>query len=324
MQTYRCTDTYKQQRKHIVQIDQLGTDNNHQPRQYRCTDTYKQQRKHKVKMTNRHQPPITDRKHIDVQTHTNNKEKHNSQDRLTTHQIHKPSKHIDVQKKQQRKTHSPDRHNLVETHQPPITDPSKHIDVQIHTNNKRKTHSQDRLNPERHQPPIKDRCKHIDVQTHTKQQRKHIVQDRLTLNSNIPQFLVRKTLWIHFFIVLGVALYSFITVIDKDSSKMLISLIGFIIGFAIYGPISIAGVIALESSPKNISGTTYAVAALFSNIGIFLAGLPFSYIAKQYDLQTTFLILGTFSIIMFLYLIFKLKYELSSYRGGLMKVLFMK
>ncbi|XP_063398251.1 glucose-6-phosphate exchanger SLC37A4-like isoform X2 [Mytilus trossulus] len=146
----------------------------------------------------------------------------------------------------------------------------------------------------------------------------------ISKNSNIPQFLVRKTLWIYFFIVLGVALYSFITVIDKDSSKMLISLIGFIIGFSIYGPISIAGVIALESSPKSISGTTYAVASLFSNVGIFLAGLPFSYIAKQYDLQTTFFILGTFSIIIFLYLIFKLKNELSSYRGGLMKVLFMK
>ena len=42
-------------------------------------------------------------------------------------------------------------------------------------------------------------------------------------------------------------------------------MIGFIIGFAIYGPVSTAGVVALESGPKQISGTTYAVAALFSN-----------------------------------------------------------
>lgn len=146
----------------------------------------------------------------------------------------------------------------------------------------------------------------------------------ISKNPGTPQCLVRKTVWVHFFFMLTAALYSFIIVINENSSKVVITLIGFIIGFAIYGPVSTAGVVALESGPKQISGTTYAVAALFSNIGIFLSGLPMSYIAKLYDLQTAFLTLGTLSAIMFLYLLFKLKSELFAYTGGLTKILFVK
>lgn len=146
----------------------------------------------------------------------------------------------------------------------------------------------------------------------------------ISKNSGIPQYLVRKTLWIHFLIILAAALCSFVLVIDKDSSKVIITMIGFIIGFGIYGPISIAGVIAIESAPKNMSGTTHALAGVFANAGIFLSGLPLSYVAKLCGLRTTFLILGSLSAMMFIYMILKLKSELSSYKGGLKKVLFVQ
>lgn len=55
-----------------------------------------------------------------------------------------------------------------------------------------------------------------------------------------------------------------------------------------------------------------------------MAGLPLSSIAKAYNLQTTFLLLAISSVVMFTYLIFKLKSELASHKGGFLKVFLMR
>lgn len=92
--------------------------------------------------------------------------------------------------------------------------------------------------------------------------------------------------------------------ITPDTSKLWISTIGFVLGAGFYGPIAIYGVVASESAPDNLSGTSHAVVALAANVGAIVSGLPFSYIAKYYNWSTIFflleLIVGVNLIVMFL------------------------
>ncbi|CAM9765017.1 unnamed protein product [Lampetra planeri] len=71
-------------------------------------------------------------------------------------------------------------------------------------------------------------------------------------------------------------------------NQILILALGFAFGFCSYGPIALFGVIANESAPHNLCGTSHAIVALMANVGGFLAGLPFSTVAKHYDWSTAF------------------------------------
>ena len=53
--------------------------------------------------------------------------------------------------------------------------------------------------------------------------------------------------------------------VDQNSSQLLISTIGFVLGGCLYGPIAIFGVAASESAPTHLSGTAHAVVALAAN-----------------------------------------------------------
>lgn len=96
-------------------------------------------------------------------------------------------------------------------------------------------------------------------------------------------------------------------------------MLGAVFGFSSYGPIALFGVIANESAPPNLCGTSHAIVGLMANgksvtaslrpatgrmpsclllalscfslsptVGGFLAGLPFSTIAKHYSWSTAF------------------------------------
>ncbi|XP_003472831.2 glucose-6-phosphate exchanger SLC37A4 isoform X3 [Cavia porcellus] len=67
-----------------------------------------------------------------------------------------------------------------------------------------------------------------------------------------------------------------------------ILLLGAVFGFSSYGPIALFGVIANECAPSNLCGTSHAIVGLMANVGGFLAGLPFSTIAKHYSWSTAF------------------------------------
>jgi len=47
--------------------------------------------------------------------------------------------------------------------------------------------------------------------------------------------------------------------------QVMISLIGFIIGFGIYGPVSLYGVMAMEAAPTHLSGTSHAIVSFACN-----------------------------------------------------------
>ncbi|CAH2319600.1 glucose-6-phosphate exchanger SLC37A4 isoform X1 [Pelobates cultripes] len=87
---------------------------------------------------------------------------------------------------------------------------------------------------------------------------------------------------------MAVSLYLFRVTVTPGSSKVWILILGAVFGFCSYGPISLFGVIANESAPSNFCGTSHAIVALSANIGGFLAGLPFSTIAKYYGWDTAF------------------------------------
>ncbi|XP_032641794.1 glucose-6-phosphate exchanger SLC37A4 isoform X3 [Chelonoidis abingdonii] len=75
---------------------------------------------------------------------------------------------------------------------------------------------------------------------------------------------------------------------DRAVARLWILILGAIFGFSSYGPIALFGVIANESAPSNLCGTSHAIVALLANVGGFLAGLPFSTIAKHYSWATAF------------------------------------
>ncbi|XP_053501463.1 glucose-6-phosphate exchanger SLC37A4b [Ictalurus furcatus] len=80
-----------------------------------------------------------------------------------------------------------------------------------------------------------------------------------------------------------------VSVLTGLSEKELwILTLGAAFGFSSYGPIALFGVIASESAPSNFCGTSHAIVALMANVGAFLAGLPFSTIAKRYSWDTAF------------------------------------
>merc|ERR1712226_413815 len=91
------------------------------------------------------------------------------------------------------------------------------------------------------------------------------------------------------FIIVGLHLMIFF--IDEDSSKIWITLVAFIQGFGIYGPVSIYGVMAIEAAPTHLSGTSHAMVGLSANVGAIIAGLPFSRLAKVFDWSGAFIVL---------------------------------
>ncbi|XP_078388661.1 glucose-6-phosphate exchanger SLC37A4a [Cetorhinus maximus] len=87
---------------------------------------------------------------------------------------------------------------------------------------------------------------------------------------------------------MAVSLYLFRVTVTTESTKLWILSLGTIFGFCSYGPIALFGVIANESAPSNLSGTSHAIVALMANVGGFLAGFPFSSIAKNYSWDMAF------------------------------------
>uniref|UniRef100_I3JZC8 Solute carrier family 37 member 4b n=1 Tax=Oreochromis niloticus TaxID=8128 RepID=I3JZC8_ORENI len=85
-----------------------------------------------------------------------------------------------------------------------------------------------------------------------------------------------------------VSMYLFRVTITPEIPKIWILFLGAMFGFSSYGPVALFGVIASESAPSNFCGTSHAVVALMANVGAFMAGLPFSTIAKQHSWDMAF------------------------------------
>eukprot|EP00914_Ancora_sagittata_P000335 GHVO01000946.1.p1 GENE.GHVO01000946.1~~GHVO01000946.1.p1 ORF type:complete len:417 (+),score=18.11 GHVO01000946.1:1-1251(+) len=106
----------------------------------------------------------------------------------------------------------------------------------------------------------------------------------------------RMTVTLGFVILFTSALHLFLFHVNSTTPQVVIMIIGFIIGFGLYGPISLYGVMAIEAAPSHLTGTSHAIVSLAANIGAILAGLPFSYLAKQFEWKGAFIVLEALSI----------------------------
>ncbi|CAG5876063.1 unnamed protein product [Menidia menidia] len=117
---------------------------------------------------------------------------------------------------------------------------------------------------------------------------------RVTITPEVPQ---EAPLWVQ-------VLHPVSVLLGVSEKEIWILLLGAVFGFSSYGPIALFGVIASESAPSNFCGTSHAVVALMANVGAFMAGLPFSTIAKQHSWDTAFwvaeVVMGVATIVFFL------------------------
>lgn len=108
---------------------------------------------------------------------------------------------------------------------------------------------------------------------------------RVTITPEISQDI----LWVQ-------ALHPVSVLVGVSEKELWILVLGAVFGFSTYGPIALFGVIASESAPSNFCGTSHAVVALMANVGAFMAGLPFSTIAKQHSWETAFWVAEVFMV----------------------------
>ncbi|XP_037126475.1 glucose-6-phosphate exchanger SLC37A4-like [Syngnathus acus] len=107
---------------------------------------------------------------------------------------------------------------------------------------------------------------------------------RVTITPEIPK---EAPLWLQ-------VIHPISVLIGVSEKEIWILFLGAMFGFSSYGPIALFGVIASESAPSNFCGTSHAIVALMANVGAFMAGLPFSTIAKQHSWDMAFWIAEVF------------------------------
>lgn len=91
-------------------------------------------------------------------------------------------------------------------------------------------------------------------------------------------------------------LFSFIFYINKDSYQIWIIIVGCGLGFCLYGPLAVFGVVAMESVPQYLCGTAHSVVSVFANVGAVLSGFPATYMASYLSWRSMFVFLNFLSI----------------------------
>lgn len=137
-------------------------------------------------------------------------------------------------------------------------------------------------------------------------------KQKTTKKSNVPSKLTETPIAIRFVLIciyviaLIICMHLFNYYVKVGSSHLLIYTISTISGSLCYGSISLLGIMAMEFTTDEYSGTSHAIAALAANIGAIFAGLPFSLISKYYSWNFTFKLVEYFGIfVLLLLLIFR-------------------
>ncbi|XP_033101404.1 glucose-6-phosphate exchanger SLC37A4-like [Anneissia japonica] len=93
------------------------------------------------------------------------------------------------------------------------------------------------------------------------------------------------------------SMHCFNTLVSSESSLVFIFFLNFIMGFCAFGIQCINGVLVIEHTTPEMSGTAHAFASLGGGVGAVLAGYPLSIIAKHYNWYTSLLIVEATVII---------------------------
>ncbi|KAH6941899.1 hypothetical protein HPB50_023708 [Hyalomma asiaticum] len=95
----------------------------------------------------------------------------------------------------------------------------------------------------------------------------------------------------------AVSFHVFSFSITEQSSELLISVIGLLMGGCLYGAMAIFGVVASECVPTHLSGTSHAIVAFGGSLGGVISGLPLSLVAEYYSWSAVFLLLEAISFL---------------------------
>ncbi|KAK7098626.1 glucose-6-phosphate exchanger SLC37A4-like [Littorina saxatilis] len=93
------------------------------------------------------------------------------------------------------------------------------------------------------------------------------------------------------------SIFLFISSISSNSSSLLISTVGFCLGFGVYGCIAMFGVVAMESTIDRLAGTAHSIVALAANVGVMLSGYPLSVVARHYSWHTAFFLVQGITVL---------------------------
>ncbi|ESO95344.1 hypothetical protein LOTGIDRAFT_73040, partial [Lottia gigantea] len=107
-------------------------------------------------------------------------------------------------------------------------------------------------------------------------------------------FLLKVRTWFLFSIIFPVfgCLFMLLYYVTAASYQIMISVIGFGLGFGLYGVISLYGVTAMESAPVGLEGTAHSIASLSANVGVVISGYPLSLMAEYYSWYAVFQLLA--------------------------------
>lgn len=86
------------------------------------------------------------------------------------------------------------------------------------------------------------------------------------------------------------------TLFNKDTPYPIFLSISFLLGACLFGPIQLYGVIATESAPPHLSGTSHAIVAACANLGAIISGYPVLKLASLYSLKYVFFLLFAISL----------------------------
>lgn len=96
-------------------------------------------------------------------------------------------------------------------------------------------------------------------------------QKQLQRDPTPQPFNPRLPVALIFMIGVAISLHLLYFTVTPNSSQLQITLIGFLLGASLYGPIAIFGVVATEAAPVALSGTAHAIVALAANSKTFIA-----------------------------------------------------
>ncbi|KAL8624075.1 hypothetical protein ACOMHN_019497 [Nucella lapillus] len=98
-------------------------------------------------------------------------------------------------------------------------------------------------------------------------------------------------------VVMSVSVFFFLSAVSKDSSTLLICVVGFCLGFGVYGAIALFGVVAMESAVEKLAGTAHSIVSLAACVGMVISGFPLSVVAREYSWHLTFTLVQLMAVV---------------------------
>lgn len=120
---------------------------------------------------------------------------------------------------------------------------------------------------------------------------------KTNVNKKVVPIKIRYVIICVYVLTIAGAMHLFNFYVKVGVSRNFLLVIGSVLGALCYGAISLLGVMAMEFTTNELSGTSHAIASLAANIGAVFAGLPFNLMSRYYSWNLTFKLVEYFSLV---------------------------